>query len=1372
MNEFTSRLLRYRRYRGDHISGGRPAPARLARVSLAARCLGWLRTLTLALGLTASFSGASVAQMPPILSFENMEEGLRTRSPFEVRVSHTTPAYVSLDVPRSVTLLYSSELAAATAFVEVDAINNSAVPAEKLSISLRDPSGGLVWLTGGRTENFYTASAAATRIAAQFDANHLNTGEYIYSLVVRAWWGTRYEEFSTPVRVMIVNEKDSPFGAGWTLAGLQRLWDPGDGILLQEGDGTLLWFPRNQSGSHDSPAGDFTRVDWTGTQWRRTYPDGTELRFEPTSGQLLSVRDRFGNETSYAYQAGRLQTITDPAGKQITFGYDAAGKLATITDPGARVTQVQVDGAGDLARITDPDGVASLQASYDDRHRLLARSDRLGARWDLAYDAAGQLGSEAMPTINTGSGPVRPVHRFVSWRAALLPSAGRGDFLRPSTQILPGAARAEIRDAKGNVTRMAFRFNQPTRIEDPRSKVTTATYDYSARVVKTVAPLGDSTVYVYSANRNNPHPTQVTYYSKDPDGQEFSVSQTIAYEPTYFRVDSIVSSHAATQKFSYTGPVLDSVRVEADLTHYRFETRADLTSTGRLERVTDPRGHLTVFGFEPASFRNTSSVTDPQLRVTQYAHDAYGRVRQVTDPASRVFTTEYDPLNRVTRSIAPESTIVRYGYDDAQRVYTVTDPKEQLYTTRTNVLGWTESQTDPRGKTESFAYDVHGNVTRYTNRRGQVIRSVYDAFDRITSQEQVSEGKSTTWGYDQADLWVAVQNEESTDTVHLDQGGRLKQLASIRAGQRFTQNTYYDYAGRPSLLLVAGSQFSRRQGLGYDSRGRIDEISLGTNPPGVLTTDLSYDKDGLMDAVYFPRPDPRSTIFIPATAGHRPQEINYTDYLGSSYGDPKAIRFLRRYGYDVLERVDSITRPLETGDEIRVLSYDSLGRLQAYTDVQTSGPVLNESYSYDKAGNRLDHNAVVETGNRLTQYATYTLSYDDDGNITRKVKADGSVDQILSWNSLGQLTQVLSGTSTITYGYDGLGRRVRKTVDGVITRYLHDGDHLVLELDSYGNTLREYSYYPGVDFPHALRTGTSNSWYQYVSELPGHVAALVDANEQVVNSYRYDPFGRIQQISEQVEQPLRYGAREYDAETGLYFHRARYYDAELQRFISEDPIGFEGGINPYLYAGDDPVNARDPYGLKCYQTGYQAGNFRVYCDDLAGGGLRPRAGFGLYWPSWDYEYEEEDYADDAIDVGVGFVPGLSTLHDLSVAATGYNAITGERVGAGGRLIAFAGMVTPFSGGQFRGAGKLLASGLGNVHGGRVTADVALLAAGKWLGSGYREIAPGVFRSADNARQFRMQSISDLSHRSPHVHFEAIGSNGRDIMENSHVYLIP
>jgi RHS repeat-associated protein len=103
--------------------------------------------------------------------------------------------------------------------------------------------------------------------------------------------------------------------------------------------------------------------------------------------------------------------------------------------------------------------------------------------------------------------------------------------------------------------------------------------------------------------------------------------------------------------------------------------------------------------------------------------------------------------------------------------------------------------------------------------------------------------------------------------------------------------------------------------------------------------------------------------------------------------------------------------------------------------------------------------------------------------------------------------------------------------------------------------------------------------YLYLRDHQGSVMALVDSAGQIVNKYRYDPWGIAESTVEGVANPLQYNGRDLDTSTDLYYYRARYYSPGLGRLISEDPVGLNGGINPYVYVGDDPVNNEDPSGL-------------------------------------------------------------------------------------------------------------------------------------------------------------------------------------------------
>lgn len=239
------------------------------------------------------------------------------------------------------------------------------------------------------------------------------------------------------------------------------------------------------------------------------------------------------------------------------------------------------------------------------------------------------------------------------------------------------------------------------------------------------------------------------------------------------------------------------------------------------------------------------------------------------------------------------------------------------------------------------------------------------------------------------------------------------------------------------------------------------------------------------------------------------------------------------------------------------------------------------TYGYDAVGNRTDSGAVLlAAGNRYSAFAGFTLAYDADGNLTRKQKS--GFDQRLYWNALGQLDSVVTSGVKVSYGYNAFGMRVRRTEGAAVTRMVYDGDDLLFEVDGGGALLREYVYYPGIDQPHALRvwTGGTSRTYYYAVEAPGHVMGVFDDSARAVARYHYDPWGRAESATvEAIVQPLRFMARELDARTGLYYVRNRWYDVDQGRFVSEDPIGLEGGINLYAYASNDPLHRLDPYGL-------------------------------------------------------------------------------------------------------------------------------------------------------------------------------------------------
>jgi len=100
----------------------------------------------------------------------------------------------------------------------------------------------------------------------------------------------------------------------------------------------------------------------------------------------------------------------------------------------------------------------------------------------------------------------------------------------------------------------------------------------------------------------------------------------------------------------------------------------------------------------------------------------------------------------------------------------------------------------------------------------------------------------------------------------------------------------------------------------------------------------------------------------------------------------------------------------------------------------------------------------------------------------------------------------------------------------------------------------------------------------YQADGLGSITSLSNSAGSLAQTYTFDSFDKLTSSAGSVTNPFQYTGREFDPETNLYFYRARYYDTSTGRLISEDPTGFYGGVNLYIYVGNDPVEYLDPFG--------------------------------------------------------------------------------------------------------------------------------------------------------------------------------------------------
>ena len=223
---------------------------------------------------------------------------------------------------------------------------------------------------------------------------------------------------------------------------------------------------------------------------------------------------------------------------------------------------------------------------------------------------------------------------------------------------------------------------------------------------------------------------------------------------------------------------------------------------------------------------------------------------------------------------------------------------------------------------------------------------------------------------------------------------------------------------------------------------------------------------------------------------------------------------------------------------------------------------------------------------------------DDNGNTLTDASGKG-----YTWDFENRLVQAVvpgTGGGTTTFKYDPFGRRIQKAGPLGTTNYLYDGDNLLEEVDSSGNSLARYGQTTNMDEPLSQFRGTSTSYFE--ADGLGTITSLSNAGGTLTQTYTFDSFGDQTASAGSLTEPFRYTARELDAETNLYYYRARYYDETVGRFLSEDPIGLAGGINFFSYVGNSPVNFIDPLGLRLICTQNRTGQTTVMtCVDTTDG---------------------------------------------------------------------------------------------------------------------------------------------------------------------------
>jgi RHS repeat-associated protein len=207
--------------------------------------------------------------------------------------------------------------------------------------------------------------------------------------------------------------------------------------------------------------------------------------------------------------------------------------------------------------------------------------------------------------------------------------------------------------------------------------------------------------------------------------------------------------------------------------------------------------------------------------------------------------------------------------------------------------------------------------------------------------------------------------------------------------------------------------------------------------------------------------------------------------------------------------------------------------------------------------------------------------------------------------------------SGVSFEYDPFGRRIYKSSSSSTSIYAYDGDNLIDETSSSGAATARYATGLNIDEPLAVLEGSTTDYYQ--ADGLGSITSLSNSSGANAQTYVYDSFGNLTASTGSFTNRYRYTGREFDAETGLYYYRARYYDSQSGRFVSEDPIKFAGGNNFYRYTKNGPATLADPRGLSPSDVQQLRAACQQAVDDLVAEGRRVPSGPGdlgdFGWPT-------------------------------------------------------------------------------------------------------------------------------------------------------------
>jgi len=538
------------------------------------------------------------------------------------------------------------------------------------------------------------------------------------------------------------------------------------------------------------------------------------------------------------------------------------------------------------------------------------------------------------------------------------------------------------------------------------------------------------------------------------------------------------------------------------------------------------------------------------------------------------------------------------------------------------------------------SYDGAGNLitktTPNTDKKGGAINYVYDNSRLITVTYKDASPVKYTYGNTGDDAngagrIVKTETSNCTDEYRYDWMGNVvwnKRTIKGLDGETtsYTSNYKYDYFGRMKSITLPNKKTTT---YGYDKGGQLAAVSgsdtryvsgIKYNATGQRTAETSGD--GTITTYDYNPENHRLKTLETKRKGTTVQNISYeyddvgnitertSEMMGS---DNRMKKTTHEYTYDDNDRLTEGEGSVKGSGLLRptIVSYKS-----SYT-YNAIGNILNKNQSVNGGESSLSGNDTYEYGAKqphaVTKAGSMVFTYDDNGNMVTRENTNTKNTMTLVWDDENRLVQTKDNFHKTDYRYDASGERIIKKSElgetqyisanyivrnkTVVSTHIFAGNQRIASTvgikDSCGNVTEQNTLYYHADHlgSSSYVTNQSGEFYEMIEYLP-YGETLYD--EQTVSSVSY-----------------KYTGKEQDAETGLYYYGARYYDAKLCKFISTDaylangkyfPTGNKekdtrlpgmGGvfnstnINAYQYADNNPIKYNDPSGNETKSSKYE-----------------------------------------------------------------------------------------------------------------------------------------------------------------------------------------